>query len=117
MTKLFGGSIHNALIHAATAYDIKEAKKKYHNHYALAQYLMRIDEVEDDIAMGAKPRSALMAAFNGRLLDHLLVAIGEPKFTRDEMQSQSYTYRKASDHWRAKNNKDALARVAILEAH
>lgn len=94
MTKLFGGTLHNALVHAATAYDRKESTKRYYNHYALAQYLMRIDEVEADIVKGTAPRQALLAAFNDRLLDHMLKAIGEPKFTRDEMLAQSPVYRR-----------------------
>lgn len=88
----WGGSIHAALIHAATAYDRKEEKKLGYNHYALAQYLMRIDDVEADIAAGTSTRAALLAAFNGRLLDAMLKAVGEPKFTREEMQNQSYVY-------------------------
>jgi hypothetical protein len=89
MTKLFGGTIHSALIHAATDFD---RRQRNGNPYALGQYFIRIDEVEADIASGKAPRAALLAAFNDRLLDKLLVAIGEPKFTRDEMLSQSMIY-------------------------
>lgn len=92
--RLFGGTIHSALVHAATAYDIRESKKCGHNHYALAQYFMRIDEIESDIAGGMSPRGALLGGFSGRLLDHLLTAIGETKFTRDEMNGQPLTYRR-----------------------
>jgi len=42
MTKLFGGSIHSALVHAVTEYDRRESKKRYYNHYALGQYLARV---------------------------------------------------------------------------
>ena len=82
MTKLFGGTIHSALVHAATDYDRRQGARA--NPYALGQYLIKIDEVVADIAKGATPRTALLAAFNDRLLDKLLIAIGEPKFTRNE---------------------------------
>jgi hypothetical protein len=88
----WGGSLHTALVHAATMYDRKEETKRGYNRYALGQYLMRIDEVEADIKAGTPPRAALLAAFNDRLLDHMLKAIGEPEFTRDEMTGQSYVY-------------------------
>jgi|TARA_R110000787_G_scaffold258991_1_gene364211 hypothetical protein len=90
--RLFGGSIHSALVHAATQHDIKEARKKYHNIYALAQYLTRINEVEDNIAAGASVRAALIAGFSGRLLSCLLKAVGEPPFSAKEVATQGYTY-------------------------
>ena len=82
--RIFGGSIHSALIHAATAYDRRRAGKPGYNHYALPQYFGRIDQVEADIAKGATVRAALLAGFSDRLLDAMLVAVGEPKFTREE---------------------------------
>lgn len=85
--RLFGGTIHTALVHAATAYDRRREGKPGHNVYALAQYLKRIDEVERDIAKGATVRRALIAAFSDRLLDAMLKAVGEPKHTRDEKYS------------------------------
>lgn len=88
--KLFGGSIHSALIHAATEYDRREAKKKHHNPYALAQYFARIEEVEEDVANGASIRDALIAAFNGRLLDYLLKSVGEPPHSHKPDGRMSY---------------------------
>lgn len=88
--KLFGGTIHSALIHAATSFDRRQGAKA--NPYALGQYFQRIAEVEVDIANGAPIREALVAAFNGRLLDTLLIAVGEAKVARDEMARQSYVY-------------------------
>lgn len=90
--RMFGGTVHAALVHAATQYDIRQARGKRYNHYALAQYLRRIQEVEEEIAAGKPLRAALLGAFHGRLLDCSLVAVGEPKFTRDEMRSQQLTY-------------------------
>lgn len=78
---MFGGTIRTALVHAATQYDIRQSKRRGYNPYALAQYLARIEDVELDIAAGQTPRAALYAAFNDRLLDTLLTAIGEPKQT------------------------------------
>lgn len=82
--RMFGGTVRSALVHAATAYDRRREGKSGYNHYALAQYLKRIDEVCDDICKGATPRAALIAAFSDRMLDAMLKAIGEPKHTRDE---------------------------------
>lgn len=71
--------IKSALVHAATAYDRKREGKPGHNPYALPQYLAAIDDAMAAIAKGYTPPSALRACFNDRLLDALLVAIGEPK--------------------------------------
>lgn len=95
MKRLFGGTVHSALVHAATDYDRKESRKKGYNHYALAIYLGRIGDIEEEIAQGVALRAALLAGFTGRLLDCLLVAIGESKFTKEEMQGQDYVYRRA----------------------
>jgi hypothetical protein len=77
-------TLKNKLILAASAYDRRRANKPGYNIYALAQYFTRIDEVLADIDAGASPRAALLAAFSDRLLDALLVGIGEPKHTRAE---------------------------------
>lgn len=102
--KLFGGTVHAALVHAATAYDRRQSTKRDYNHYALAIYLWRIHEVEKDIAAGKPMRVALISGFTGRLLDVLLVAVGEPRHTRDEMANQDYAYRsvktRADSEWR-----------------
>jgi hypothetical protein len=55
---MFGGNIKDALIHAASQYDMREMKKRGYNHYALAQYFSRIDDVLEDIDAGATSRSA-----------------------------------------------------------
>lgn len=92
--RMFGGSIHTALVHAATQYDIRQARGKRYNRYALAQYLMRIDDVEQDITAGADPRQALCAAFSGSLLNAMLKAIGASSPTQDELTGagKSWTY-------------------------
>lgn len=79
MAPLFGGTIHSALVHAVTAYDRRRAGRQGYNHYALGQYLIRLEEVERDIAAGASVRAALCAAFSDRLLDVCLKAVGEAR--------------------------------------
>lgn len=88
----------SALAHAVTEHDRAEQAKAarpkygYYNPYALAQYLGRVNDVEADINAGLPPRDALLAGFNGRLLDKLLAAIGEPKATPAERAAQSVAY-------------------------
>jgi len=94
--RLFGGTIHSALVHAATAYDRRQAKGTRYNPYALGQYLQRIADVEADIARGAKPRAALIAAFSGRFLDAMLKAVGEPPHTREEKRGD-WTYQPVTE--------------------
>lgn len=93
MTKLFGGTIHAALIHAATQYDVREAKGNRYNPYALAQYFMRIDDIKADIANGASPKAAIIAGTHGTLRNALLRAIGEKA---DYSESGRMTYQPAS---------------------
>jgi hypothetical protein len=88
-------NIKNKLIAAASAYDRRRANKPGYNIYALAQYFTRIDEVLTDIDAGATPRAALLAAFSDRLLDALLVGIGEPKHVKEEKQS-GWSYQPAA---------------------
>jgi hypothetical protein len=83
---MFGNDIRTALVHAATRYDERQSKRKCYNHYALAQYLMRIDDVCTDIERGATPRDAVVAGFSGPLLNALLKAIDTAKATDDEQR-------------------------------
>lgn len=89
---LFGGTIHAALVHAATRFDARQEasatrRRVPFNRYAMARYLERIEEAERDISAGASPRAAILAAFNDRLRDALLKAIGEQPATREEVQA------------------------------
>lgn len=95
--RLFGGSVHNALIHAATQYDIRQSTKPGYNAYALAQYFGRIEETERDIANGATLRAALVAAFHGPLLNALLRGVNQPKLGAEEKQFGRVVYIPASD--------------------
>ena len=95
--RLFGGSIRTALVHAATRYDVRQAKGKRYNHYALAQYLNRIDEVCADIEKGSPPRDAIVAGFTGPLLNVMLKAIHTDRASNDELSGFGrYTYQPAS---------------------
>ena len=68
---------HDALVSALIAYDRKEeARDKFHNRYALAQYLTRADDIKADIAAGADPYDAIRVAFSGRLLSAALRPFG-----------------------------------------
>jgi hypothetical protein len=89
--------IRSKLIHGLTQYDMRQSKRKGYNPYALAQYLTRIDEIMDDIAAGATPRAAIIAAFTDRLQDAALKAIGEPKGTDAECRGGNHwSYQPAS---------------------
>lgn len=83
--RLSYGTIRSALVHAATRYDVRQSKGKRYNHYALAQYLRRIDEVCADIEAGATPRAAIIAAFTGSLQTAMLKAVHEAPGTRDDI--------------------------------
>ena len=94
---MFGGTVKAALQHALTAYDKKQeaaAQKRgtHFNHYALAQYLERIDEVCEDIARGASPRAACLAAFSGRLQDVALKAIDERPASEEEKRASNVAW-------------------------
>ena len=94
------------LTHAVTAFDRKQeeraTKRKggYHNPYALAQYLMRVDDVLADIENGAEPAAAIIAGFSaGPLRNACLTSIGAATSNADA--SGSYlglpVYKPASD--------------------
>ena len=79
---------HDAIVAALTAYDDRERRKRGYNRYAFAQYLMRLDEIEADVAAGTPWRAAIIAALDGRLRDACLRAIGEPKASDEEDRAE-----------------------------
>jgi hypothetical protein len=99
---MFGGNIRTALVHAATRYDEKQSKKKFYNHYALAQYLRRIDDVCADLDAGADMRAAIVAGFTGPLLNAMLKAADLDKASRDEASG----FGKAWTYQPVKNNQE-----------
>lgn len=87
-------NIKAKLTHAVTAYDRKQADKAaknpraYYNHYALAQYLMRVDDIVADIEGGATPSAAIIAGFTpGPLRNACLKAIGAAASNADDSGS------------------------------
>lgn len=82
----------NKLAAALTEHDRKESRKRGHNPYALGQYLARLAEIEADVAAGAAWRSAVIAAFSGRLQDACLRAIGATASTIHEERAQPVAY-------------------------
>ena len=74
------------LSHAVTEYDRRQQGKRGYNVYALAQYLGAVNKVEDAVKSGKSLRAALVANFNGRLLDVCLKAVGEAASTSLEQR-------------------------------
>ena len=84
--------IRPRLISAATAYDEKQSKKKFYNPHAIGIYFKAVDGVISDIKKGFTPRQALMRRFCDRLLSHMLKAIGEADFTKEEKNNSRGYY-------------------------
>ena len=76
------------LVHTATEYDRTQETKKYYNPYALSQYFAATERVLEEVQKGVSVRQALLNNFQGRLLDSLLKAVGEAKFTKEERLAQ-----------------------------
>lgn len=87
-------TIREKLVHAVTAWDIKQSTKRFYNPYGLGIMLERVDEVATWIeAEGeGKTREAILAGFNDRLLDHVLRFVGLPTATISEHQGGQLTY-------------------------
>lgn len=93
--KIQRAKIRAALLHTLTEYDRQQSTKEGYNLYALGIYCKSLEAVMKDIASGAEPRKAIVAAFTGRLQDRLLKSIGEPIAGPGE-QSTSIFYTPAS---------------------
>jgi len=78
--------MHTTLVSALIAYDARESKKPSYNRYALPQYLLALANAEALVRGGSPLRRAITQCFLGRLADRLLVAIGEPKMSREELR-------------------------------
>lgn len=78
--------LHFTLVHTVTEYDRKQSTKRGYNIYALSQYLNAIEVAEIRMEKGRTLREALVSSFNGRLLDRLLKAVGEPTSTVEEQR-------------------------------
>lgn len=91
------GRRHAAMVTALMAYDRKEAARAAkarvpHNGYAIAHYLGGLQRVEEAVAAGCDIREALIERFCGRLLNHLLRAIHEPRLTPEEREAADGRY-------------------------
>lgn len=87
---------HDTLLHVVTAYDRRQSKRPGYNIYALPQYIQRVDEIMADIASGRDVRSAVIAGFNGRLVDACLRALQLPITSLEEVRGGSYIYTQAN---------------------
>ena len=65
-------NLRSELSHAVTRFDRKQEMKRFHNRYALAQYLMACDRAMESMATGERLIDALYSQFNGALLLHLI---------------------------------------------
>lgn len=70
--------IRDKLVSAVTQYDMRQAKRKGHNIYALGHYFKAIDNVESDVDNGASLARALYDNFSDRLLSAVERAVGLP---------------------------------------
>lgn len=84
--------MRDKLLHAVIEWDRKQSTKKFYNPHGLGIMFKMVDMVSADIEAGADPRKAIIAGFNGRLLDHVLRSVGLPTASKEEHQSGSLTY-------------------------
>ena len=78
--------------HALIQYDEREAKKSYHNPYAIGHYLAALEKAESAVSSGATWRDALMSNFNGKLLSAVLRSIGEKPASKEETQTRDLEF-------------------------
>jgi len=78
--------IHAAIMHAITAYDQRQARGKYYNPNALGLYCGAMNDAFAAVQGGTALRAALVRHFTGRLLDAVLMAVGESKSTDSEQR-------------------------------
>ena len=74
------------LLSAVTEHDRKNSTKKGYNPYALAHYLIAVDNCRDLCSDGMGLRQAIVKSFCGRLMDCCLRAVGEKISTKEEQR-------------------------------
>jgi hypothetical protein len=84
-------TLHDKLVHAAVLYDQRMEQQETRrglrvNIYRIGLILKAIENAEAAIASGKTVRQALCEFFNGRLLDRMLKAAGEPKGSTNEIR-------------------------------
>jgi len=72
------------IVHALTAYDIRQSKKRFYNPYALGLYMQALERADELVAEGKSMRYALVKSFTGPLLRAVGKAVGIT-FTKDEI--------------------------------
>jgi hypothetical protein len=70
--------------HALVEYDRQQSKKRFYNPNALAIYMDALHCIEAQVSKGASLRRAILNTLTDRLADAVLVAVGEPKRTKEE---------------------------------
>jgi hypothetical protein len=94
-------NLRDKLISLLTQFDEKQSKKRFYNRNALAIYFEQLDRIVLDIELGAEPRAAIVAGFNGYLCDFILKNCGFAVTSKEE-KIGSGIYRPVS-----KNHPDA----------
>ena len=68
--------LHVKLVNAVTEYDRRQAKKKFYNIHALAMYIGKIQDIEENLNKGMTIENALKQSFCGQLLRFIAKRIG-----------------------------------------
>jgi hypothetical protein len=76
--------LNRKLTGAVVRYDETQAKRKFYNRYALAQYCEAISNILDAVDRGADLRAAILDNVQGPLATACLRAVGLPAMQRSE---------------------------------
>lgn len=79
------------LFSAVVEWDRRAEKQPGHNRHALGIYCQMLENVNADIARGAEPRAAIVAGFNGRMLDFVLRRLDMATSTAEEQREAGFT--------------------------
>ena len=91
-------SIDYQLRHLITTWDMRMAKYKHYNTYALGLYMQQVDNIVLDIKLGADTRAAIVAGLNGPMLDHVLRGMKLLKSTDKEQMGSGIYEPVSKDH-------------------
>lgn len=91
-------SIEYQLRHLITTWDMRMAKYKHYNTYALGLYMQQVDNIVLDIKLGADTRAAIVAGLNGPMLDHVLRGMKLLKSTDKEQMGSGIYEPVSKDH-------------------
>jgi len=91
-------NLENQIASLLTAYDEKQSSKKSYNRYALGLYLNQLENIMLDIKLGATARAAIVAGFNGRLVDFILRGLGMSVSTKEEQMGSGIYKPVSSNH-------------------